>query len=469
MRCVKGSISVILALTITLMLSFCMILIESARENTMLLKADVIFDTGLQCILAEYHVLLWEDYDLLYVDAGYGTEVPDYELVKVHMRDYIDKNLRFDHYGWLALEYEGMQMSEVLLATDFSGTDFYLQAVESAKESIGITYIEQIIHWLEQVESTKYMEDSIKEQLSETNRVIEDTNGSVVEVKEAVWGVDENGEPILLEEAEYETVDINNPLDNVFSGNLLLRQVLGETKELSNVKINTKALASGRALASGNAGNSKEDMDTLWNKVFFCKYILDHFGCYTDNGDFGQYTLCYPLEYIIGGKASDTANLEAVMSKLLLIREVDNYLCLLQDEIKKAEAEAIGTAIASAAYVPWLGPVLTQAMLLYWAYEDSVADLQQLVQGKEVPLVKSLGLGDDFEICLDYKEYLILLLLMQNKENLIMRSIDMIETYVREEQSNFRMDGCIGSAVLSGTFQDSYNKQYTITRQLQYY
>ena len=97
MRCVKGSISVILALTITLMLSFCMILIESARENTMLLKADVIFDTGLQCILAEYHVLLWEDYDLLYVDAGYGTEVPDYELVKAHMRDYIDKNLRFDH------------------------------------------------------------------------------------------------------------------------------------------------------------------------------------------------------------------------------------------------------------------------------------------------------------------------------------------------------------------------------------
>ena len=78
-RCeVSGSISIFLALTITVMLSFCMVLIESARENAMLLKADMIFDTGVRSLMAEYHQKLWEDYDLFYVDCSYGSSVPDY-------------------------------------------------------------------------------------------------------------------------------------------------------------------------------------------------------------------------------------------------------------------------------------------------------------------------------------------------------------------------------------------------------
>ena len=62
---VGGSISVFFAVTLTLMLSFCMVLIESARENTMLLKADVVFNAGVQSVMAEFHTALWEKYDLL--------------------------------------------------------------------------------------------------------------------------------------------------------------------------------------------------------------------------------------------------------------------------------------------------------------------------------------------------------------------------------------------------------------------
>ena len=68
-----ASISVFLALTISLVLAFCMVLVESARENAMLLKADLLFQTGVQNIMAEYHQELWEKYELFYIDCSDGT------------------------------------------------------------------------------------------------------------------------------------------------------------------------------------------------------------------------------------------------------------------------------------------------------------------------------------------------------------------------------------------------------------
>ena len=169
----NGSISVFLALTITMMLSFCMVLIESARENAMLLKADMVFDTGVRCLMAEFHQKLWEEYDLFYVDCSYGSDVPDYGKVKSHLQDYIEENLKYETKGWFALDYQDCQMAEVSLATDLKGTDFYLQAVEAAEASVGITYIEQALEWLEQVESTRYMSEYIESGSRDAEETIE--------------------------------------------------------------------------------------------------------------------------------------------------------------------------------------------------------------------------------------------------------------------------------------------------------
>ncbi len=469
MKKVNGSVSVFLALTVTIILSFCMVLIESARENTMLLKADVIFDTGVQCLLAEYHSQLWEEYDLLYVDGGYGMQLPDYKLVKAHLRGYIDNNLSYDNYGWLALDYIDAQFTDVSLATDYDGTDFYLQAVEAAKESVGVTYIEMLLDQLEQLDSMGCLESTMHHDISQVHQAIENVNGTEVEVKEAVWGVDDEGQPVLLEEAEYETVCIDNPLDDVDTGNLLLRQILDEEDFPSGVRMDMDGFVSQRPLAVGNAQEDREDTGGLWNKAFFCKYVMDHFSCYTDRADTIQSCSMQCLtEYMIGGKSSDVANLEVIVAKLLVIRELDNYMCLLQDEVRQAEAEAIGMGIATAAYVPWLSSVIKQALLLYWAYEESVEDLRVLFQGGSIPLVKSLHTETFSDLTLDYEAYLVLLLLLQQKEVLSMRAMDIIELDIREEQEHFRMDGCISRGTLTGTFTDTYDKTYTITKQLQY-
>lgn len=465
MKQVRASISVFLALTVSLVLSFCMILIESARENAMLLKADLIFQIGTQCIMAEYHQDLWEKYELFYIDCSYGMEVPDYENVEFHLKQYIEENLKYDGYGWLSLVYEGAQISDVRLASDNVGKDLYTKAIEKAKESIGITYAEQAIRWLRQVESTSYIQDYLDRENQEAYQVIGDVNGSSVEVEEEIWGVDKKGQPILLEEAKYETVDIYNPLDKILSGNILLKQVIEDESNISLNKINTMQLPSKRQLAEGRAPIREEETSML-DKALFCKYVLDHMNSFFDCENTNEEGLQYPVEYLIGGRAADNLNMEVVVVKLLALREVDNYLQLLQDEGRRAEAEAIGAA--AAALVPWVGPVVAQATLIYWAYEESIEDIQRLLRGETVPLVKSLGLDELSLNILDYEEYLYILLLMQSKETLITRTMDMIEMDIRRKQGGFRIDACLSYFEMQGAFTDIYNKKYYVSQKLQY-
>ena len=463
---IEGSISVFLALTITLMLSFCMVLIESARENTLLLKAKIIFDTGIQCLLAEYHQRLWEEYDLFYVDCSYGTEEPSYDLVKSHLGEFVKKNIEMDTRGWLGLDYEGAKITDVLLATDFEGKDFYIQAIEVAEDSVAIPYIEQLLGWFEKVEATYDIGEKLHEDRKEMTDEIENVNGTEVAVKEAVWGEDREGNLILLEEAEYEVVNIENPLEKILSGNILLRQIVSDVSDISGAAIEIDSLASHRKLAEGTVADF-QDSNGLWNKALFCKYAMDHFACYLEEVNAGN-GIKYELEYLVGGRSSDNQNMEVVVAELLAIREIDNYLSLMQDEVRMLEAHELAVAI-SAALVPWMEPVIYQALLLYWAYEDSVQDLQRLFQGEKIPIVKSLPIDVISEFLLGYEEYLLLLLLFQSPKNLAMRSIDIIELDLRRTQTLFRMDACISHAFLEGCFVDIYNKKYSTSRELEYY
>lgn len=463
---VEGSISVFLAVTLTLILSFCMVLIESARENTMLLKADVVFNAGVQSVLAKFHTALWEEYDLLYLDCGYGTGSASYGLVKSHLEGYIHKNLEFQNKGWLGLDYAGAKITDVLLATDYNGKDFYMQAIHVAKSSIGVTYMEQVLSWFKQIESTYSTGDFLKSEARSVTESIDNVNGTEIEVEEAVWGTDIHGNFILLEDAEYEVVDIANPLEKILSANILLQQVIEDYSTISDINVASQELASHRSLAMGTMQNTGEK-DSFGNKILFCKYVMDHFACYVKQKKSDTRALHCELEYLIGGKSSDRQNLEIVTAELLLIREIDNYLLLLQDEAKQLEAH--GIAAAAASLVPWLEPVVYQALLIYWAYEESVQDVQALFRGETVPLVKSLPLEGVSEFSLGYEEYLLLLLLMQGKETLVMRSMDVIEVSLREEDASFQMDACIGQACLVGEFYDKYNKKYMISKEIRYY
>lgn len=127
---------------------------------------------------------------------------------------------------------------------------------------------------------------------------------------------------------------------------------------------------------------------------------MEHLGSYAEPSSTG---LAYQVEYIFGGKDSDEDNLKAVASKLLFIREGVNFACLMADNVKRSEAQALATAIASGFLVPPAAVIIEAALILCWAFAESVLDVRELFAGGRIPLVKSSG---DWQI--SWKTFLIL-------------------------------------------------------------
>lgn len=99
------------------------------------------------------------------------------------------------------------------------------------------------------------------------------------------------------------------------------------------------------------------------------------------------------MEYILGGKNSDRENLKSVAAKLLLIRQGVNMAHLLADGGKRIQLETLSLAIASSFLVPPAAAVIEAALLVCWAFAESVLDVRELFAGGHVPLVKMRQTG----------------------------------------------------------------------------
>lgn len=78
-------------------------------------------------------------------------------------------------------------------------------------------------------------------------------------------------------------------------------------------------------------------------------------------------------------------NLRTVLKKICVIREVANTLYLYSDQEKCSIAELAAALVCDLAMVPELAPVLEAAILLGWAYAESIYDIKVLLAGGKVP------------------------------------------------------------------------------------
>ena len=97
--------------------------------------------------------------------------------------------------------------------------------------------------------------------------------------------------------------------------------------------------------------------------------------------------LNYQVEYILGGKNSDRENLKSVAAKLLLIRQGVNMAHLLADGGKRIQLETLSLAIASSFLVPPAAVIIEAALILCWAFAESVLDVRELFAGGRIPIV----------------------------------------------------------------------------------
>ena len=251
----------------------------------------------------------------------------------------------------------------------------------------------------------------------------------------------------------------------------LLAMILPESMTLSGKTIPLDSVVSQRSLQTGRGSfQAESNTDGTVGNLLFGEYLMQKFSLAIKPNEEGA--LSFELEYLIAGKGSDKDNLESVAARLLLLRMGANHLYLLSDSTKMAEAEAMAAGLATLAALPIATEIVKQALLAAWAYGESIMDLRSLMQDKKVPLVKTgeswqlelssllkLGTpedqreGSDTGDGLSYKEYLRMMLFLQNKGQCSMRALDLIEQNMQRAKGLvfFRADNCVTKLNITST------------------
>lgn len=468
-------LTVFLSLILSIMISLCLLLILGARENTRRMEIECITDIGMNNILAEYHRVLLEQYDLFFIDTSYGTPYASYEQTAEHLQEYINCNLgdeeiflSFLYRNPLKLQADKAEIIEVSVASDDGGAVLRRQAVDVMYQRIGISYLQQVMNWVEVVQEYDMNTRNILEEQKKASTALEEWISNAPENSQAAEKIDNPGDKVVS-----------------FWEAGMLNLITPGSVELSAQTVDVSTYLSARQRLSGTGMNSAIIFaDGFWEQLVFHEYIMaytGHYGVEKENG-----TLAYQTEYILSGKGNDVDNLKTVVYKLLAIRAVANVIYLVSDKDKMAMAEAMATAIASLLTVPEAAPLFQAVIVLTWAMAESIFDVMLLLSGERVPLLK--GDGDwqctleemlDFTGSTDskeegsglcYEDYLRIMLCFQDKEITTYRLMDIMEMDLRQTPGNryFRMDGCIDSLTASVQYNAKDGKTYSITRSYGY-
>ncbi len=469
-------LTVYLVLTITVLLSLCLVLIEGVRKNGASLQATCATEVSMQSIMAEYHRELLRQYNIFAIDASYGTDSCVKRNTEARLYHYLRENLETTGRDFYGLSVAGAELTEVSILTDGNGAVFRKRAVEAIRDDVGLELLEQVINWVDTVQVNGLENGTAEQEKAALDR----------EIEEYEIPAETEGDGINAE-AEATAGKVENPTEQLNSMRKkgILKLVLGEEQRLSPKSVVQDNLVGNRIrqgkVNKGNLNESEEE--SLIDRFMFQEYLIRYMGCYTDEKAEGA--LNYQLEYLLTGKEQDTENLRAVVNRLCMLREVANVMHLYTDAEKRGEAELLATTICAALLVPELTPVLHATIMLGWAYGESVHDVKMLLEGKRVPLLKDksawyLGLstalngdlyGDGGEgTGLSYEDYLRVFMMLSDLDTLTLRAMDIVESDIRTTPGNsrFRLDGCYDAVQAEIAIRGGEEYRFELIREKSY-
>lgn len=479
-------LTVYLTLCLVVILSLFLALIDGARRNGARLEAEIVTDIGLQSIMAEYHRELMKQYNLFAIDVSYGTALCSKTNTEDHLKKYLTKNLSVDdillsdvlYRDFFGLRLEQAEINKASILTDGGGAVFRRCAVEAVKADLGIGLLEELQGWMQTVEVNGLEEGKEEKQKQEYDEQIDG------------WVSAYDGMEVEIEEGQWETVELQNPTDGLEAKKRLgiLKLVTEDEAGLSGNALNLENLIQSRmGRGQVNQGNIEYELQSgtadLLEKFAFQEYLLRYMGRYGQEHE--EDALRYQIEYLIAGKGSDIENLRSVANRLCALREAANAMYLLSDKGKMAEIKAAAGLVCTLVLLPELTPLLEGAILLAWAYAESVYDVKTLFSGGKVPLLKSkeswhyslmAALHGDLNdraqegSGLGYQDYLRIFMTAADVDILTARAMDMVEADIRKTQGNsaFRLDGCYETVEACVRIGSSYGYQYELTRRKSY-
>lgn len=233
---------------------------------------------------------------------------------------------------------------------------------------------------------------------------------------------------------------------------------------------------SGMGNMFGSFGEDAGSLVTLGegiNKVaelfLFQEYIGEHFYSFPKEGEDiatrKPSVLSYEQEYLLTGKSTDQENLTSVISRILFLRTILDFVSILGDKDKCNEAKLAAAALVGFTGLPVLVSITKTLILLVWSFAEALVDTSALLMGKEVSILKKnliltfpelFLLSPSFiqkkaaemkkikELSLTYHEYLYLFLIMKNKKEKTYRAMDLIQENLQlRYQDDFLIKNCL--------------------------
>ena len=485
----RGSITLFLALILSLLLSLVCTSIESVRMASARTQILNSMDIGLYSVFGQYDRKLLEEYDLFALDGSMGGGQLNLAKICDNLESYMKPVLKQNSQK---LELHQSGLTGYRLLTDEYGEVFYQQIVQYMQETLGSQGVQLLLNKMSDRER-KTEEADLKAKQAETGGSIDRYDSEMDQASQKSRQAAQEAENRQQQEGQISIQpaptqpQADNPISIIkrIMKMGILELVLPPGREISTRTVSKDTMVSGRQLQQGMEMPDGVTADSSYTSgVLFQQYLMNHLGNYTDPS---KESLAYQMEYVFGGRDNDIDNLKSVASKLLFIREGVNFACLMADNVKRTEAQALAAAIASGFLVPPAAVVIESALLLCWAFAESVLDVRELFAGGKIPLVKTSA---DWQISLSnlsslmegldsmrknndhgmsYEDYIQVLVLSVSKEKKVIRAMDMIENTIRNKgRAHFNMDSCVVALEAFADVKANKKKEFHIIRQYCY-
>ena len=472
-----GYMTVFLALSLAVLLSLILALVEGARVNAVRMRTETAGNTAVRSVLGEFHQELLRQYDLYFIDASYGTGSASVEQVQQHLQTYMSRNLESGGADFTGLSLESLTVDETRFAADDKAKALREQVYAYMSADLAGGVLSQVLTdvdiwqgllddgsvWEEQRREAR---QNLREQM-ETAKEKAREDYTSEERHEAEEEGDNTAEEGIREMDRFQLLPI-------------LRQVFGDLSGISGEPadhgvISKRGIHYGNALQPANShGYPRAD------EALFDLYIGEKCGCYTLPLEKGR--MKYQTEYILTGAESDAKCLEKIAERLLLIREAANCSYLFTDQSRMGEAEFLAAIVSLVLLSPELKDAIKIALLFAWAYLESIHDLRTLFEGGRVPLMKSSGTwqtsllgiltpetavrGGGTQTGLLYTEYLQALLYLEGQSVKSLRTMDIMEMDIRKTDGNrnFCMDWCLDAFSMTAAVKSRFGYEFTLTK-----
>ena len=452
-----GSVTIFLALCLTLIISILVTTLESARRLAITSHLQSVSNFALDSVFSEYCTQLLEEY-------GIFSIVSNPEEIETSLNDYITGNTQPESvllpgYGsFFKSKLLNIDFTNISVLTDLNGEIFLNQLLSYMKYK-ELSYVSDYLLTDSGISfnPSAFMKLADADGFEDIDLAAFDFSGisDYVDTANTTYKDDEYDTGVSYSSSFF--MDSLKKLSHIFDDELIYF-VVEYPLCVSNKAVDTATLPSSKQVELYNE-ISKDYMAEsygVYERFLTCEYIINHFSSYTT--PVKDSILEYQAEYVLCGHDNDRDNLNEVIKKLVLLRFGFNIIHILTDYDKMNTVISIANSTAA---VPLLPFIIEIVIISLWSIAESIIDVRDLLAGRSVPLFKT---SNDWSLSLEgimtfdyysksknsddnglsYNNYLEMLLMSANMQKMSFKIMDLIQMdFSTNINKDFLIENCI--------------------------